>query len=834
MKFYQKTVSQTLLELKSKFTGLNDNQVRRSRQKHGANIIKVKNKSFWRKLIEPFLDVFILVLIIAGFISVHQGHEIDALVIFVVVIVNAVISYIQTYSTERILRQLNKTDQQMVGIKRNNKVVNLSIDKLVVGDIIILAEGDKVPADARIIECNNLKVDESMLTGESLPIDKQTAKIATKKPIYERNNMIYGGSFVISGNLEAVVTKVGMATEFGKIANFGQIVTSLSPIQKKINKLITRIIVSVLVAMVGLFIIMISRGNDFESSLNFILATTVSVVPEGLSIAITIVLAIAMKRMAKNSSLVRNLRSIETIGVINLIATDKTGTLTYNKLSVKQAWTLKSKTNLKQIIKATIIANGKDNYSDPLDQALANYTADQKGLKKLVKILPFNQELALSGAVWSDGKKQTLFLKGSPEKIINYSKLSKPELKKISSELNKIVEAGNRAIGLAKLELKKDFSDWDNLEIASLEFCGLIGLADTVRRQAKTAVKQAQKAGVKVVMITGDHYKTAHTIGKQLNIASSIDQVFDLSLADKMSESDFENKVLSSTVFARVTPELKFKILKTLQKQNIVAMTGDGVNDTPAIIKSDIGIAMGSGSSIAKNASDIVLLDDNFASIVGAMREGRTSVHNIRRMLYYMLSTNIGELLTFVGAIVFNLPLPLAAIQILWINLLTDTTFVIPLGLEPTHKDIMNKKPEPINAPLLKKSYIFRMILVALTIAAMTLLTYQFYAEKGVIYAQTMAFIMLGVTQWANAFNARSFTKSIFRAAKINKMLWLSLIITIILQIIIIFSPINHYLKLAQVGLADFMIVSLIGSAVVIAISEMHKLIGYIIYRHSC
>ncbi len=564
MNFYQQNCQQVFKKLKTSKQGLTSIQVTKSRQKHGANIINLKNKSLFRKIIEPLLDVFVFVLVVAGIISFYQGHLIDAIVIFVVVMINAIIQYVQTYSTEKILRELNKKDNQLVLVRRNNEVIKIPSQQLVVGDIIILNEGDKVPADGRIIKSDHLSVDESMLTGESLPISKNNHLVKTIKQIFDQTNMLFGGSFVVSGQVEAVITQVGMATEFGKIAEFGTSLNPISPIQKKINKLITKIITLVAIVMPIILMIMLWRGDQLVDSINFILATTVSVVPEGLSIAITVILAFSMKQMARQNALVRNLRAIETIGVINVIASDKTGTLTQNKLSIQQIFSLSKNNHMKEVMKRATASDQNQPYSDPLDKAIADFTIEQKLTGKINKILPFNQELALSGAVWQQKKQQILYIKGSPEQIINLSTLTKKQLERINQHLEQMAESGQRIIGLASAEVGSEFKDWPDLEKIKFDFQGLIGLSDTIRVEAKKAVKQAQTAGVKVVMITGDHYKTAFSIAQQLGIADNLNQVLDMSQIERMNQAELEQKVLSSTVFARVTPERKFKILEEL------------------------------------------------------------------------------------------------------------------------------------------------------------------------------------------------------------------------------------------------------------------------------
>lgn len=833
MNYYNESVKASLLKLKTSTNGLTTAQVNANQRKHGKNAIKLETKSFWQKLIEPFADVFMVILLIAAGISWHQGHIFDTLVIGIVVIINAGIFYLQSHSTEKILRSLNKQASQPVVVKRNGGLIKIDSEELTVGDILYLSEGDKVPADGRIIEAERARVDESMLTGESLPISKNNLKIAGHKKVYEQKNIIFSGSFVVTGNITAVITAIGMNTEFGKIASFSKPTTTISPIQTKINKLVTQIIVVVAIVMIGILAFFIYTGTSLEESLTFVLATTVSVIPEGLPVAITIILALSMKRMASEKALVRNLRSIESIGLVNVIATDKTGTLTKNQLSIVNTWSLKkfSKPFLTAVWGSMVVSE-TNHFPDPLDKAIYEFSRKNKladDTLKLVRTMPFDQALTLSGAIYQSDKTTEIFIKGSPEKIMAMSNLRPDQIATINQALSDMILNGSRIIAIAKCSSKTPIHDLEQVE--ELEFLGLIELADPLRPEAKSAVRQAQQAGIKVVMITGDHAKTAYNIGRQLGITTRESDVLDMSQIYDYDAIDFEEKVLSCSVFARVTPEAKFKLLQALKKSNITAMTGDGVNDTPALVESNTGIAMGSGSSIAKDASDIIILDDNFKTIVTAVKEGRTTVHNIRRILFYLFSTNLGELLTFMTALLLRMPLPLAAVQILWVNLMTDTTFVIPLGLQPAQDNIMKAKPKSPDAPLLNRSYLLRIALVSIAMTVLTISIYRLFEPQGVAYARTMAFTALVVSQWANAYNATSFSLSVFDPAKKrNRLMNNILLISIIAHLVVIFTPINTILQLTAVSLIDLGLVAIISTATIVVLVEVHKLINRFLY----
>lgn len=834
MNYYNQSTKAIIQQFHSSTKGLTSEQAQLNIQKFGNNIIKLSTKPWWRRLLEPLADVFMLILAAAAVISWHQGHVIDMAVILAVILINMIISYVQQYSTERILRSLNKQASQIVNVKRDGRLMKLDSEELAVGDMIFLAEGDKVPADGRIIKSDQARLDESMLTGESLPISKNEQVLAGTKQVYEQKNMIFSGSFLVSGSLTAIVTSVGMQTEFGKIASFTANTNQLSPVQQKINRLISRIIIVVVIVMIGIFGALLATGSDAETSLTFVLATTVSVVPEGLPVAITIILALSMRRMARENALIRNLRSIESIGLVNIIATDKTGTLTHNKLSIVNHWGPGGAS--KQFLTAiwgSMVPSENGDFSDPLDRAINLFIQQQKidvTDYKLIKALTFNQTLILSGAVYQTNSGYEVFIKGSPEKIIALARLKTSAKVQAETMLREMIDEGGRVIGIARAKLTEPIDSLDNLP-KKIEFMGMIELSDPLRPEAKFAVTQAQQAGIKVVMITGDHYRTALGIGRQLGIAQDESEVMDMSQVSDFTSQEFISQASSCSVFARVTPEAKFRILEILKRDHILAMTGDGVNDTPALIEANMGIAMGSGSSIAKDASDMIILDDNFNTIVTAVKEGRTTVHNIRRVMFYLLSTNLGELLTFITALILRLPLPLAAVQILWINLVTDTAFVIPLGLQPAQDNIMKAKPKSPTAPLLNRSYLIRIGIVSLVMMILALAAYQLYASKGVAYAQTMAFTVLVVCQWANAFNATSFSLSLFDPArKRNRLMKIILLLSIALHIFVIYGPIGNLLKLTAVNLTDLAFVSLVSGLATVLIIEIHKIINRWIY----
>lgn len=836
MDFYTKTAEQALKELSTTADGLSEHEARLRLKKHGLNELTVKGEPLWKKLVEPFVNVFTLVLGAAVIISLWHHAYLDAAVIGIIIAVSAAIYYIQRFSTEKILRTLSKSDAQKVSVLRFGKVKTALASQLVPGDIVYIGEGDKVPADIRLTSVQNLHANESMLTGESNPIAKSTTVLKGQREVYERANSLFQGSFITTGHGIGVVTHTGNATEFGKIAALStkEQGSLTSPVQRKIDILIGWCMAVIGAVSVVAFLLAVVRGMPVSEALQFVIALAVSAVPEGLPIAISVILVLGMRRMAKKKALVRTMRSIETIGVITTIATDKTGTLTKNVLSVQEVWVPSwVKQGAVGIHQLSLFTNHAELLnSDPLDKALSEYARKGTATPKeyaLAQSLPFEHTLAMSGNVWKHKKDYTVTLKGAPEAIIKRSSLSKQEKSEIEYTVQAFASNGYRVIACAASSLRTPAESLAALpKSLSFDFCGLIAIADTLRPSAKRAIATAQRAGVTVRMITGDHFQTAYSIGRQLGLVQSEAEVFDATTIQALSKKQFKDAVQAARVFSRVTPENKYKILQVLKATEVTAMTGDGVNDVPALSSAHVGVAMGSGSQIAKDAGDILLLNDNFASIVHAMKEGRIIFANIKRMLFYLLSTNIGEVIVAVGALIMGIPLPLAPIQILWINLVTDTTMVIPLGLEPGEKDVLKRKPASPTAPLLSRYMIARIILVAGMMAAVTLGLYMYFSSAmSVAYGQTIAFLALVVMQWANALNARSTYGSVLSRITVkHHVFWIGLGISILLQLIVFIGPLQTLLHVHPITLTDGALASGIAVLAAIIPVEIHKAWG--------
>jgi calcium-translocating P-type ATPase len=834
MLYYQKSIEATYKELRTGPDGLPRREVAKRLETYGHNSIKIKGDPLWRKIAEPFMNIFMLVLLVAASISLLHEAVFDAIIIFAIMGISAGIYYVQRFSTERILRSLQKHTVQRVEVIRGGETKYIDDADLVPGDIIQLNEGDKIPADIRLTTTNTLRVDEAVLTGESAPMQKATNALGAGKEVYEQTNMLFQGSFIVSGQATGVVVFTGNKTEFGRIAALSSKSpdASSSPVQKKIDKLVKLIIMAVGGLAVVAFGLAIWRGIELTEAIRFVLALSVSAVPESLPIAISVILVLGMRRMAAKKALVRSMRAIETIGVITTIATDKTGTLTENKLSVQEHWQPKgSPHHLPAIAHRTINHHG-ENTRDPLDVAMIEFTRAEDFIELKgdpIKKLPFDQTFSMSGNIWHHKGVYDIVVKGAPEQIMDRSNLSKTERAEAEEALQSLTSKGYRVIALATDTLAKPLETFTDLTgRPTFKFVGLMGVADTLRPAARRAIRTAQRAGVTVRMITGDHFETAYHIGKQLGLIQSRDQVFDSRIMGELSDKQLQERVSTSFVFSRVTPENKFRILQSLKVKEVTAMTGDGVNDVPALASAHVGIAMGSGSQIAKDAGDIILLNNSFEGIIWGMKEGRIIFSNIRRMLFYLLSTTTGGAISLVAAIAAGLPLPISPIQILWINLVTDSAMVIPLGLEPGEKNVMKAKPIPPKSPLLSRYMVFRIILVALVMASMVLGIYTFFLTTvGEAYANTMTFYAFVIVQLSNAFNARSTFQSLFTRLRVmNLPFYIGLAISTLLQVLVFFGPLQGALGVVQVSLIDMAIIGVASFLIPILVVEIHKWYG--------
>ncbi|MBR3320218.1 cation-transporting P-type ATPase [Candidatus Saccharibacteria bacterium] len=836
MLYYNHSVKDSLIDQRTDAeSGLSSKEVKKRRAKYGENALNIKATPLWKKLIEPFADLFMIILIIALVLSIIQGSWTEVAVIALDIVLDVTVFYVQRFSTERVLNSLKEKTVQKITAVRNGEEVEIDSSELVPGDVVILHEGDRIPADGRIINESGLLTNESMLTGESEAIAKDAKAISGKKKVYEQRNMVFAGSFVITGSSKFVVTATGNNTEYGKIASLATSTTLSSPIQEKINKLVVKIAAVILALAVIILIVQLVDGISFYSAIEFTLAMIVSAVPEDLPIVTAIILAIGAVRLAKKQALIKELRAIQSIGIVTTIASDKTGTLTENRLSIKDTWNSESKKTLKNNEEfLTTIASAaipSDAATDPLDLAIWNYIKNEASYLSSIKPLKtyaFDQDLKISGNLFENKRGNLcLVIKGAPETVFaKCTKMTKNEREAAEAQLEHFSEKGYKVIALASAKIDHEINELVRLSKSDVfKFEGLIAVADSVRPGVIEAIESASTAGVKVKMVTGDHAQTAFAIGRELGLCTDFSEVFDCSKLGDLPDSDLEDRVKEATIFARVTPEDKFRILNAIKKSEVVAMTGDGVNDVPALTNAHVGIAMGNSPSIVQDAGDIVLLDSNFSNIVSAMKEGRVILANIRRMLIYLLATNAGEVLATLGALFFSGSQLLLPIQILWINMVTDSLMVIPIGLEPPEREFMSQKPESKDAPILPKVLVSRMIIIALAMAAVGLGTYYlalalFSHEE----ANTLAFTAMVVVQWSNAFCVRGTYESVFKRLKVKNTLFaLAFLVAIVSEILVLFGPLSIFTKTVPVNGVALAITIVVAFVVPIIITELHK-----------
>ena len=805
--------------------GLSDEAVKIRKEEYGEN--KLKNKpeeGLFMRFIKQFNDFMIIILIIASIISAvvsyMQGENdyIDSIIIIAIVMLNAIMGLVQEAKAEKSIEALKQMTPQIAKVIRNKKTIEIHAEELVPGDIIILEAGNYIPADCRIIENYNLKIEESSLTGETIPVDKDCSSIFPKNaPIGDLLNMAFMATIVVNGHGKAIVTETGMNTRVGKIANMIiEDEAPETPIQRKLAE-VGKVLGIVCLAICAIvFLIGVVKNIDPVEMFMTSVGLAVAAIPEGLPAIVTIMLSIGVTKMAKKNSIIRKLPAVETLGSSSVICSDKTGTLTQNKMKVVE---IESYNKHFTIELATMCTDCNINYENGKKQVIGEPTEVaivEKGLEinknkeelyktmQRINEIPFDSSRKLMTTIHKLGNKYRIITKGAPDVLISacnkidingkINNLSISEKKRI--ELQNLNMANNAlrviAVGYLDVEALPSKITSEIIE-KNLIFVGLIGMIDPPREGVKEAVATCKKAGIKTVMITGDHIATAKAIAKELGILNLGDKTITGIELDKMTQVQLENNIKSYSVFARVTPEHKVRIVKAWQKTGaVVAMTGDGVNDSPALKNSDIGIAMGkNGTDVAKNASDMILADDNFVTIVEAVKYGRNIYDNIRKAIHFLIATNIGEIVTIFIGLLLGLKSPLLAIQLLWINLVTDSLPAIALGLEPAEKDIMNRKPQDSKKGIFADGLWNKIIIEGIMIGMLTLFSFSLgNSIYGIDVGRTMAFVSLGMLELIHCFNIKS-EKSIFEINIFeNKFLICSFVVGTILQVGVVVIPV--------------------------------------------
>lgn len=883
VKWYQLDSQEIFKKFATNQRGLTSDQVAERQKKFGLNQLVQENQVDYGKLaFRQFRNPLVYILIIAGIIAFWLDHRIDALVIVIVILINTLIGFIQEVRAEFNLRALRDFLAQKTWVIRDGLRQHIPIEEITRGDIVMLSEGMQVPADLRLIKTNNLKIDESLLTGESIPVHKNTAHIDQPTPLSRRFNMAFGGTTVVAGKGLGVVVDVGKETQFSKIAH--EIIATEkedTPLGKRINNLGQLILISIIL-MTGLIVVVgIVRGENLLELGFTAVAAAVAAIPEGLPAVVTIALAVGVNRMAKRNAIVRELAAVETIGSINVIATDKTGTLTENKLSVRNLYLPdgkkleftgegynpqgkvkignkpiagKLKKHVQQVLLVGSLVNNAElkKYDqqwkiigDPTEGAIVVAAqkaginvAEERRYWPRINELPFSSQYRLMATKYSEDHKYIVHVKGSIDKILSLSQkmmdsqgkiaaLSSTQKNKIETLARQVAQDGYRILAIAT-GVSKNKSKLTIKNIPPLTFLGFVAMFDAPRKSAIEAFKKTQAAGIRTIMITGDIAETAGSVARIMGFKKSKAVLTGAQLAN-LSEQEFQHAVQKYNIFAEVSPTMKLKIVKAIQQENqIIAVTGDGVNDAPSLKKAHVGIAMGvGGTDIARESAQLVLVDNNFATIISAIEQGRAIFTNIQRSVWYLISSNAAELLILLGALGLAWPLAFLPSQILWINVITDSTGVIGLAVEPGHEGL-KKRPHFIQKQFFDKVLMQRMILVASTMTILTLAVYgyalQSSATNNLDYARTMAFAGLAILQVANLFNAQSFEQSILKTPILKNplLIWSAIVSVFLIVSTTLWEPLRNLFQTVQLSWQDWLLLTVV-SLIIIAVVEIEK-----------
>jgi len=808
--------------------GLSEKEVQLRQRKLGQNSLpEEKPFSRLRIFLVQFRSPLIYILVIAGIITLILRDYTDAIVIFGAVFLNTIVGFFQENKASRALRELKKIVKHEAEVLRGGNLKIIDSEELVPGDIIILNPGDKVPADGRIIECHDLKINEMALTGEWLSAKKLSEVLPKEAPLADRDNMVYMGCVAENGKGKAIVTEAGIQTEIGKIATMvKEAREEKTPYQKKLAHFSKIVGIVISIICIGIFIEGMLTGGKFIEMFTTAVAVAVAAIPEGLPVAMTVILALGMQRILKKKGLVRKLDSAETLGSTSVICSDKTATLTEGKMKVSDIIGDKFLTLKAAVLTSEAFIENPDEPKDkwiirgrPTDRALleagveAALCRKREFEKKRLAELPFNPINKFSAALYKENGKNFLYVCGAPEKILELSVLEEREKEKLEKQLEELAQKGLRVIAAAHRKVTETGSLSIKESCRDLIFLGFIALKDPIRKEAREAMKVCREAGMKPIIVTGDHKLTARAVAEELGFKIKEENILEGRDLDKLSDKDFDRILPQIQIYARVEPRQKIRIIEAWQgKGQVVAMTGDGINDAPALKKADIGVALGSGTEVAKETSDLILLNDSFSIIVAAVEEGRAIIDNIRKVITYLLSDSFTEIILVGVSILAGFPLPVTAVQILWVNLIEDGLPGIALAFEPKEKDLMRQKPQGHDIPLLTremKALIFIIGLVTDLLLLGLLFWLIKYSGYEIPHIRSIIFAGLTIDSIFYVLSCKSLRKNLWRINPFsNKFLVSAWIFGVIMLISALYlPPLQALLETVPLNLFDWQLI---------------------------
>ena len=847
--FHNKTASQTLKALTSSERGLSLKDAKKRLKKYGPNALPTKKSDpWWVVLAQQFISPMIIILIGAAGISALLHEWVDVGVILAAVVINAIIGFIQEFKASRALESLKAMVHPTAIVLRDGKPTEVDASELVPGDILVLKAGDQLSADARIIESNDLATNEAALTGESLPVKKTDNKLPPGTLLADRSNMVYAGTTIVGGRGLAVITQTGTHTQIGTIAQLVQETKETStPLQQQLSQLAQWLAILVSVLIAALFLIGLAKGKTPVEMFELSVALAVAAIPEGLIVAVTVILAIGMQRILKRRSLVRRLVAAETLGSVSVICTDKTGTITEGEMRVTTIYTQDEgqeelphiintrSTSVQQLLEIMVLCNDAQEIDgsiqgSPTERALLA-ASEVVGIDPTTlrnqhhrsAELPFDsaKKYMVTRNTWGEG--ESLLLKGAPSRVFAFSNLSASKREQLEQRIQEMTSNGLRLIAVAYKPVSQSSGAIKETELNDFTFLGFIGLRDPLRPEAREQIKAAKRAGVRTIIITGDHPGTARAIGAEAGLIAGPESIVIGSQLDEWTDAELARRVSKISIYARVEPRHKIRIIHAWQERGeVVSMTGDGVNDAPALKAADIGVAVGSGTEVAKQASDLVLLDNNLGTITAAIEEGRVMFDNIRKTTVYLMADSFTEMVLIGGSLILGLPIPLLPAQILWINLVADSFPNAGLMLEPGEKDVMSLPPRSRKEPVLNREMVTLIFIIGVVTDIVLFMLYYWLLnlEHSIETIRSIMFAAVGIDSLLYIFAVKSFRKTIFRINPFSNLYLVGgVLIGFGLMLLALLHPFfQRIFEIVPLSLSDWILLVMIGMIKLIAI----------------